>query len=229
MLPFISTACSPVLNLMPPPALYSNTCTTTQADHFPATLAVFLRTALNRTPAMNHLLTLSLFLSLARTQDPAAVTCASTSSSTFTITPLIVRSKRQQPIDTLAYSLMAGVLTDQVGRKGYIANDFRLQFDVDSIRHPGARVVDGWEVCSNDLLSLQGSTAFYQCRQGSNYHFFTRPVNGECIPITIQAINFMPRSIVSATLRATSAVILSTGSATTLLPTASSTAINTTP
>jgi len=118
--------------------------------------------------------------------------CASSADGTFAITTVNATEaptrrgiERRQLDGTLKLSLEDGKLTDQAGRTGYIAANYQFQFD--SPVQEGALETEGFGLCSNGSMSLQGSTVFYQCLSGDFYNLYSQSTGAQCIPIHIQA------------------------------------------
>ena len=91
--------------------------------------------------------------------------------------------------DSLAITLDNGVLTDSLGRTGYIAANYQFQFDKPA--QDGAIFTSGFSVCSNGSLALGGSTVFYQCLSGSFYNLYNQPFAPQCSPITISVLSLI--------------------------------------
>ena len=87
---------------------------------------------------------------------------------------------------TLAITLADGVLTDAVGRTGYIASNFQFQFDEPP--QAGAIFTSGFTFCSNGTLALGGSNVFYQCLSGDFYNLYDRSWAPQCSPVTINLL-----------------------------------------
>lgn len=62
------------------------------------------------------------------------------------------------PVDL---SLNNGILTDHLGRTGYIASNRQLQFDAPP--QGGAVITSGFSACGDGTLALGGSNTFYAC------------------------------------------------------------------
>lgn len=88
---------------------------------------------------------------------------------------------------TLEIQLHHGVLTDNLGRTGYIASNYQFQFD-----HPaqaGAIYTAGFSLCSNGSLALGGSTTFYRCLSGNFYNLYDRYWAAQCEAIQLVMLN----------------------------------------
>lgn len=68
--------------------------------------------------------------------------------------------KRQNGLP-LSCSLQNGVLTDDKGRTGYIADNRQFQFD--GPPQSGAIYTSGFSACDDGTLALGGSNVFYAC------------------------------------------------------------------
>ena len=86
----------------------------------------------------------------------------------------------------LQITLANGVLTDALGRTGYIADNFQFQFD----KPPQSRALytAGWTFCGNGSLALGGSNVFYQCSSGTFYNIYDRDFAAQCSPIIINTL-----------------------------------------
>ncbi|KAJ4381223.1 hypothetical protein N0V86_003572 [Didymella sp. IMI 355093] len=137
---------------------------------------------------------------LAYPQTSGSSGCASSSSGTFqiqTVNQTSANNKRdleaRQLSGVLTLSLKDGVLTDQAGRRGYIAANDQFQFD--SPVQAGALETDGFALCSNNSLALtkgartSGDTTFFSCLSGDFYNLYADSQGGQCVPIYIQAVN----------------------------------------
>lgn len=60
---------------------------------------------------------------------PAPSGCASSYSSTFEITVVNVTSSAKVKRDALTLTLASGTLKDAAGRTGYVASNYKFQFD----------------------------------------------------------------------------------------------------
>jgi len=125
-------------------------------------------------------------------QASSSEECASSADGEFTITTVNATDaptrrglERRQLDGTLMISLEDGKLTDQAGRTGYIASNYQFQFD--SPVQAGARETEGFGLCSNNSMSLMGSTVFYSCLSGDFYNLYSQSTGAQCIPIHIQA------------------------------------------
>ncbi|EUC48510.1 hypothetical protein COCMIDRAFT_49634, partial [Bipolaris oryzae ATCC 44560] len=119
--------------------------------------------------------------------------CAASVDGTFTITTVKApeadkkRALARRQLDgILTMTLQDGKLKDQAGRDGYIASNYQFQFD--GPVQAGALDVDGFALCSNNSLSLKGSTLFYQCLSGDFYNLYSQSIGDQCLPINIVAV-----------------------------------------
>ncbi|KAJ4288706.1 hypothetical protein N0V88_007240 [Collariella sp. IMI 366227] len=87
---------------------------------------------------------------------------------------------------TLVLSLADSVLTDSLGRTGYIADNFQFQFD--NPPQAGALFTAGFSHCANRTLAIGSSTVFYQCRSGSFYNLYDRWWAEQCEPVEVIAV-----------------------------------------
>jgi hypothetical protein len=90
---------------------------------------------------------------------------------------------------TLSMSLSNGILTDSVGRTGYIASNYQFQFDKPP--QAGAIYTAGFSLCANGSLALGGSNVFWQCLSGSFYNLYDRHWAAQCSPITIETLTLV--------------------------------------
>jgi hypothetical protein len=135
-------------------------------------------------------------------QSSSGSECPASANGKFTITTVKTAdspSKRglysRQLSGVLTMSLKDGKLTDQAGRDGYIASNYQFQFDAPP--QANAITTDGFGLCSNGSLSLDGSTVFYQCLSGNFYNLYSKSQGEQCLPIHIQAVMGAPSSGVS--------------------------------
>ncbi|EUC28118.1 hypothetical protein COCCADRAFT_41310 [Bipolaris zeicola 26-R-13] len=119
--------------------------------------------------------------------------CAASVDGAFTITTAKApgadkkRALARRQLDgILTMTLKDGALKDQAGRDGYIASNYQFQFD--GPVQAGALDVDGFGLCSNNSLSLKGSTLFYQCLSGEFYNLYSQSIGEQCLPINIVAV-----------------------------------------
>lgn len=87
----------------------------------------------------------------------------------------------------LTLGLENGMLTDNLGRTGYIAGD-NQQFQFDKPVQAGAEFTSGFSVCGNGSIALGGSTTFYQCQSGGFYNLYYQNVAAQCSPVNIDII-----------------------------------------
>lgn len=122
--------------------------------------------------------------------SPPPAGCTETTSGTFQITTFNVTTAAKRDLDErdiLTIDLNKGILTDSVGRTGYIASNFQFQFDEPP--QAGALYTAGFSLCGNNSLALGGSAIFYQCYSGGFYNLYDRSWAAQCSPIYIEAIN----------------------------------------
>ena len=93
-------------------------------------------------------------------------------------------AKRNLERRYLAIHLENGVLTDQQGRTGYIADNFQFQFD--GPPQAGALTASGFAACEDGNLALGSSKVFYQCRSGEFYNLYDRNWAPQCEAINIK-------------------------------------------
>jgi hypothetical protein len=86
-------------------------------------------------------------------------------------------------------SLSNGILTDSVGRTGYIAANYQFQFDKPP--QAGAIYTAGFSVCANGSLALGGSNIFWQCLSGTFYNLYDRNWASQCSPITMESLTLI--------------------------------------
>ncbi|KAL2127479.1 hypothetical protein VTI74DRAFT_10671 [Chaetomium olivicolor] len=87
---------------------------------------------------------------------------------------------------TLVLALSDTVLTDSLGRTGYIASNYQFQFD--NPPQAGALYTAGFTRCANHTLAFGNSTVFYQCRSGTFYNLYDRWWAKQCEPVEIVVI-----------------------------------------
>jgi hypothetical protein len=90
---------------------------------------------------------------------------------------------------TLSISLNNGILTDSVGRTGYIAANYQFQFDKPP--QAGAIYTSGFSMCGNGSLALGGSNVFWQCLSGNFYNLYDRNWAAQCSPVTIESLTLI--------------------------------------
>ncbi|KAK3380886.1 hypothetical protein B0H63DRAFT_194032 [Podospora didyma] len=83
----------------------------------------------------------------------------------------------------LVTELNDGVLTDALGRTGYIASNFQFQFDQPP--QAGSLYTAGFSSCANGSLALGDSTVFYQCKSGSFSNLYDRWWADQCSPVEV--------------------------------------------
>ncbi|KAF2842273.1 hypothetical protein M501DRAFT_905951, partial [Patellaria atrata CBS 101060] len=115
--------------------------------------------------------------------------CSPSYDGEFTITTANVTSssaKRwlsRRQAQTLELTLSDGVLMDSEDRTGYIASNFQFQFD--SPPQANALVTEGFSVCANGTLALDGSAMWYQCPSGEINNLYNREWAEHCYPVFI--------------------------------------------
>uniref|UniRef100_A0A0D6QVZ1 Cell wall mannoprotein PIR1-like C-terminal domain-containing protein n=1 Tax=Araucaria cunninghamii TaxID=56994 RepID=A0A0D6QVZ1_ARACU len=114
--------------------------------------------------------------------QPQATVSASEAETTGTAMQMVACKAD----DTLQMTLSGGVLTDNMGRTGYIAANYQFQFD--GPPQAGAIYTAGFSVCGNGSLALGGSAVFYQCLSGDFYNLYDRDWAAQCVPITINSV-----------------------------------------
>ena len=82
-----------------------------------------------------------------------------------------------------------GVLTDPLGRTGYIAANEQFQFD--GPPQAGAIWTAGFSVCTNGRLTLGADQTWWKCISGNFYNLYFKNQGGQCIEsyLIAQAIN----------------------------------------
>jgi hypothetical protein len=86
----------------------------------------------------------------------------------------------------LVLTLENGILTDALGRTGYIASNYQFQFDKPP--QAGAIYTAGFSVCGNSSLALGPTTVFYQCQSGDFYNLYNEDWAPQCEPVAIDII-----------------------------------------
>ncbi|RPB06010.1 hypothetical protein L873DRAFT_1660735, partial [Choiromyces venosus 120613-1] len=71
-------------------------------------------------------------------------------------------------------TLEKGVLTDHLGRTGYIADNRQLQFDAPP--QGGAIYTAGFSACPDGSLGLGGSNVFYACGSSDFSNLYDTPI-----------------------------------------------------
>ena len=72
-----------------------------------------------------------------------------------------------------------GILTDPLGRTGYVASNEQLQFD--DPPQLGAIWTAGFSVCENGSLALGDDVIWWKCLSGSFYNLYFKTIGSECI------------------------------------------------
>ncbi|GAM85162.1 hypothetical protein ANO11243_031660 [Dothideomycetidae sp. 11243] len=111
--------------------------------------------------------------------------CSKSYSGTFELF-VVKQSKKRSTSQTLEITLSNGVLTDALGRTGYIAANNQFQFD--GPVQAGAIYTAGWSACSNGSLALGGSTVFYECLSGTFYNLYDDNEAAQCSPIQLEIL-----------------------------------------
>lgn len=93
---------------------------------------------------------------------------------------------RQQRQGNVLITLSDGIMTDALGRTGYIAANYQFQFDKPP--QAGAIYTAGFSVCSNGSVALGGSAVWYECLSGGFYNLYNENWAPQCQPITIDII-----------------------------------------
>jgi hypothetical protein len=117
--------------------------------------------------------------------QPQATTSGAAPASTSMATSMVACKTNS----SLEISLADGVLTDSVGRTGYIAANFQFQFDKPP--QAGAIYTAGWSVCANGSLALGGSNVFYQCLSGNFFNLYNENWAAQCSPVTIETLELI--------------------------------------
>jgi hypothetical protein len=120
-------------------------------------------------------------------QAPTAASAATSSAPAPSGTPYELVACRTG--STLSISLSNGILTDSVGRTGYIAANYQFQFDKPP--QAGAIYTAGFSFCANGSLALGGSNVFWQCLSGTFYNLYDRNWAAQCSPITIETLTLI--------------------------------------
>lgn len=102
----------------------------------------------------------------------------------------------------LTVSLSNGVLTDSVGRRGYIASNYQFQFD--NPPQAGAIYTAGWSVLTNGSLALGPSAVFYSCYTGGFSNLYSMSIGAQCDPILIDILPCASTSTTAAGVSQTS-------------------------
>jgi hypothetical protein len=122
-----------------------------------------------------------------KSEGQAQAPTASSSAPAATGTPYELVACRTS--SSLEISLNNGILTDSVGRTGYIAANYQFQFDKPP--QAGAIYTAGFSLCANGSLALGGSNMFWQCLSGSFYNLYDRDWAAQCSPITIETLTLI--------------------------------------
>jgi hypothetical protein len=120
-------------------------------------------------------------------QAPTAVVDATSSAQAASSTPYELVACRTK--SSLEMSLSNGILTDSLGRTGYIAANYQFQFDKPP--QAGAIYTAGFSVCANGSLALGGSNVWWQCLSGNFYNLYDRHWAAQCSPITIESLTLI--------------------------------------
>ncbi|WPK23684.1 hypothetical protein PUMCH_000926 [Australozyma saopauloensis] len=90
----------------------------------------------------------------------------------------------------LQLSLKDGILRLEGDRIGSIVSNHQFQFDGPTPQH-GAIYAAGWLVTPNGVLSLGGSTLFYQCTSGDFYKLYDELIGAQCSPVQLDVIELV--------------------------------------
>jgi hypothetical protein len=118
--------------------------------------------------------------------QPQAPTASSTPSAAPGTPYELVACKTTS---SLEITLSNGILTDSLGRTGYIASNYQFQFDKPP--QAGAIYTAGFSVCANGSLALGSSNVFWQCLSGSFYNLYDRYWAPQCSPVTIESLTLV--------------------------------------
>lgn len=119
--------------------------------------------------------------------------CQPTYSGSFEITIVKPSGMKKRQTSTcgqtgiLTLTLNNGMLTDNLGRTGYIAGA-NQQFQFDKPVQAGGLYTSGFSVCGNGSIALGPTTTFYQCQSGSFYNLYYENVADQCSPVNIDII-----------------------------------------
>lgn len=114
--------------------------------------------------------------------------CSPNYSGTFEVTVVTPPTKRglHKRAPPLVVSLANGILTDSLGRTGYIASNHQFQFD--NPPQNGAIYTSNWAACSNGSLSLGSEVLFWQCLTSNFFNIYDENVSAQCNPVEIEII-----------------------------------------
>ncbi|KAL0635851.1 hypothetical protein Q9L58_005192 [Maublancomyces gigas] len=116
-------------------------------------------------------------------QSPSALVPQSPAVPMTQITDGQVQFAKRQNGVPVALSLNGGVLSDNLGRTGYIASNRQLQFDAPP--QGGAIYTAGFSACNDNTLALGGSNTFYACGSSDFNNIYDQAVNANCRPINL--------------------------------------------
>jgi hypothetical protein len=120
-------------------------------------------------------------------QAPTAIVAATSSASAASGSSYELVACRTK--SSLEMSLSNGILTDSLGRTGYVASNYQFQFDKPP--QAGAIYTAGFSVCANGSLALGGSNVWWQCLSGNFYNLYDRYWAAQCSPITIESLTLI--------------------------------------
>jgi len=87
-------------------------------------------------------------------------------------------------------TLKNGVLKDQSGRTGYIADNRQFQFDAPP--QAGAQLTAGYSLCKvgdASFLALGQSTTWWQCLSGSFFNLYDQNIAPQCNAVRFIILN----------------------------------------
>jgi len=117
-------------------------------------------------------------------------------------------SKRDEPRGNLTITLKNGVLTDGIGRTGYIADNYQFQYDKPA-QH-GALFTGGFSICPNGSIALGDSAVFWSCNSGAFSNLYDRWWAAQCLPVHLVAHDI---TLAASTASFTPLSVASTGNA----------------
>jgi hypothetical protein len=120
-------------------------------------------------------------------QAPTAIVAATSSASAASGSSYELVACRTK--SSLEMSLSNGILTDSLGRTGYVASNYQFQFDKPP--QAGAIYTAGFSICANGSLALGGTNVFWQCLSGNFYNLYDRNWAAQCSPITIESLRLI--------------------------------------
>lgn len=98
----------------------------------------------------------------------------------------ILPQRQEDAEGALGITLQDGVLTDQSGWTGYVADNSQLQFD--NPPQAGALYTAGFSVCSNGHLAIGDDDTWYKCLSGTFFNIYLDNIldAGQCTEVYIQ-------------------------------------------